>query len=421
MRFAKTIAAASVLAVASMTLGTTAMAAPSQLTLWTHAAGNPAELKIIQQISTDFNASQSKYKVVIKKFPQADYNESVVAAAASKSLPDILDLDGPNMPNWAWGKYIQPITVPAATLKSFLPGTQGVYNGKLYSLGLYDAAAGIFARKSVLDKAGVRVPTVAKPWTGAEFDAALAVFKKSGDFKYSIDMGTGWSGEWWPYGFSPFLQSFGGDLINRSNYTTAEGTLNGAAAVKWGKWFQGLFTKGYVNPKETGGREAFINGDAALQFNGNWAATDAYKKFGSDLLFLPTPDFGRGPKIGTSSWQWGVSSTTKNAAGANAWINFATKDNYLVKFSNAIGLIPATAAAAAKSTLYKKGSPYEIFPTLSAKFGLKRPPTPAYPIIAKAFEKAGTDIMNGADVQGALDTAVDTIGADLAANKNYKK
>ena len=43
-------------------------------------------------------------------------------------------------------------------------------------------------------------------------------------------MATGWTGEWWPYGYSPFLQSFGGDLINRSDYKSAEGVLHGDPA-----------------------------------------------------------------------------------------------------------------------------------------------------------------------------------------------
>ena len=55
-----------------------------------------------------------------------------------------------------------------------------------------------------------------------------------------------WTGEWYPYAFSPFLQSFGGDLIDRSTFQTAEGTLNGEAAVAWGEWWQKLFTEGYA-------------------------------------------------------------------------------------------------------------------------------------------------------------------------------
>ena len=55
-------------------------------------------------------------------------------------------------------------------------------------------------------------------------------------------MATGFTGEWWPYAYSPFLQSFGGDLINRNDYKSAEGVLNGAQAVEWAHWFRGLVT-----------------------------------------------------------------------------------------------------------------------------------------------------------------------------------
>ena len=54
-----------------------------------------------------------------------------------------------------------------------------------------------------------------------------------------------------PYGYSPFLQSFGGDLINRTDFSSAEGVLNGDAAVKWGEWFQGLAKDGMISKKSS--------------------------------------------------------------------------------------------------------------------------------------------------------------------------
>ena len=69
------------------------------LTMWTHNASNKNELAAVQQIVTDYNASQTKYKVDVQAFPQDSYNQSVVAAAAAKKLPCILDIDGPNVPN----------------------------------------------------------------------------------------------------------------------------------------------------------------------------------------------------------------------------------------------------------------------------------------------------------------------------------
>ena len=54
----------------------------------------------------------------------------------------------------------------------------------------------------------------------------------------------------YPYAFSPFLQSFGGDIVDRSTYKTAEGALNGEDAVAFGNWWQSLFKDGYAQAAE---------------------------------------------------------------------------------------------------------------------------------------------------------------------------
>ena len=90
-----------------------------------------------------------------------------------------------------------------------------------------------------------------------------------------IDMGMAWTGEWYPYAFSPFLQSFGGDIVDRSTYQTAEGVLNGDAALAFGEWWQKLFTEGYApgTSQDPADRDTgFIDGKYAFSWNGNWAA-----------------------------------------------------------------------------------------------------------------------------------------------------
>ena len=207
------------------------------VTLWTHNGGNTAELGVVKQIVKDFNASQKKYTVKIQAFPQASYNDAVVAAASAHKLPCILDSDGPNVPSWAWGGYLAPLNLAGSQvpLADQLPSTVGTYKGKTYAFGFYDVALTFFARKSVLTKYGIRIPTIDQPWTKDEFMAALAKLKASGKFTQPLDMGTGGNGEWWPYAYSPQLESFGADLVDRSSYKTAKGVLNGPQAVAWGK------------------------------------------------------------------------------------------------------------------------------------------------------------------------------------------
>lgn len=395
---------------------------PVTLTMWYHGAGNDVEREILTQIINDFNASQDQWVIERQDFPQASYNESIVAGALAGTLPDIIDVDGPVMPNWAWAGYMAPLELPDGALDNFLPGAIGQWDGKVYSVGLWDAAIAIFARKSVLEANGIRIPTLDEPWTFDEFDAALETLKATGEFEYPLDLGMAWTGEWYPYAFSPFLQSFGGDIIDRSSYTTAEGALNGPEAIAFGEWWQSLFTRELAPGTSQDGADrdsGFIDGKYALQWNGNWAALAALEKYGDDLLFLPAPDFGNGPKIGAASWQFGVSATSEHKDGANAFIAFAIQDKYLAAFSDGIGLIPATPAAAAMTKNYAEGGPMAVFFELSNSQGLIRPPTPAYLSAALTFEKALADIANGADVATALDAAVDEIDADIEANNGY--
>ncbi|APO87477.1 MULTISPECIES: extracellular solute-binding protein [Marivivens] len=394
--------------------------AQTELTMWYHGAGNEVESQIINQIVSDFNASQSDWSVTLESFPQAAYNDSVTAGALAGNLPDILDVDGPNMPNWAWSGYMQPLQIDEAKIANFLPGTKGIWDGKLYSIGLWDAAVALVTRQSIIDELGLRTPTLEQPWTQDEFMAALDAAKASGKYDFALDLGTAWTGEWFPYAFSPLLQSFGGDIIDRSSYKSAEGALNGDAANAWGNWWQGLFANGYAQATQDGADRdtGFNTGKYAFSWNGNWAALGTLAAY-DDALFLPAPDLGNGPKIGAASWQFGVSASSEHPDGASAFIEFALQDKYLAAFSNGIGLIPATPAAAAMTENYKEGGPLHGFFALSQAQGVLRPVTPGYVVQAKVFEKAAADIANGADVADTLDAAVDEIEADIEKNGGY--
>lgn len=396
--------------------------AQTELSMWYHGAGNEVESKLINQLVADFNASQSDWQVTIESFPQESYNDSVVAAALAGNLPDIIDVDGPVMPNWAWSGYMQPLPIDKSELAEFLPGPIGEWDGKLYSVGLWDAAVAMVTRKSTLDKYGVRIPTLDAPWTKDEFDGALVKIKESGDFEFPLDLGMAWTGEWYPYAFSPLLQSFGGDIIDRSTYKTAEGALNSDAAIEFGEWWQSVFSRN-LSPgtsQDPADRDAgFLDGKYAISWNGNWAAVPMIEKFGDDVLFLPAPDFGNGPKIGAASWQFGIAASSEHPEGAAAFIKFALQDKYMAAFSDGIGLIPPTPSAAAMTDKYKEGGQMAVFYDLSKAQAVLRPVSPGYVVAAKVFEKALADIANGGDVADTLDAAADEINADIEKNGGY--
>lgn len=392
------------------------------LGLWTHSAGNPNELGVIEQWVADFNAQSEQFEVVIESFPQESYNDSVAAASVAGSLPCIIDLDGPTVSNFAWSGYVQPLPITEAELDEMgiLDNDIGRYNGEIYSVGQFDVALLVYARKSILDQYGIRIPTIGEPWTLDEFQAVLDTLKDSGEFEYAFDVNAGYTGEWWPYAYSPWLQSFGGDLINRDTYLDAEGALNGPEAAAWAEWFQSLFTEGYV-PATPADDQGFLQGRIPLWYTGSWSAQAVLDQYGDDALFLPPPDFGNGPVIGAGSWQMGVTTNCPEDATPGAFefvLSTLTPEN-IAFMSEATGLIPTSLAAADLTEDYAEGGPFRSFFDMAEAFALVRPETPGYLTISSQFEQAGLSIRDGGNIQDGLDDAVDSIEQDIEDNSGY--
>lgn len=307
------------------------------------------------------------------------------------------------------------------TFSKFLPSVLGRYNDTTYSFGYYDVALTMVTRKSILKKYEIREPTIDQPWTRDELGSALEKIKASGDYDNPLDLATSFTGEWWPYAYSPFLQSFGGDLINRDDYRSAQGVVNGPQAVEWATWFRSLVTNKYA-PLKSGADPAadFINGKTAILYNGTWTATSTREKFKDDVVFLPSVDLGTGPKIGGGSWQWGVSATCNNAEGAMDYMKFSAQDKYVASVSKATTNIPATDAAAPDVPGYEDGGDNQVFREYAKKYAVLRPVNPGYPYMATAFTKTAQDILNGADPQKSLDQLAKDIDSNQESNNYFQ-
>ncbi len=402
---------------------------PIKIKLW-HHGGPENEANANRDQVKRFNASQSDIEVEYVEQPGgavagSGYNDAVNAAAVAGDLPCILDLDGPNLYNYAWGGFIIPLDsyVSDDLRADLLPSLidQGTYQGKLYAIGQYDSGLAIVGRKSLLEKAGVRIPTgVSDAWTLEEFNDALAKLQALPDVEYAIDLKMNYgAGEWFTYAFSPIVQSWGGDLIDRETYTSAEGILNGPDAVAAMTWMQDLFKQGYsvVTPPDD---NEFVNGKAALGWVGHWMTTTYYDTFGDDMVIIPMPDFGKGAKTGMGSWAWSISSQCENPEAAWAYLEFALQPDEILAITNENGAVPGTSSALAKSDLFGENGRLRIFEEqLKSGVAFPRPKTPAYPTITAAFYTAMDNIIKGGDVQTELDAAVDKIDQDIKDHDGY--
>jgi multiple sugar transport system substrate-binding protein len=392
------------------------------LTVWVHA-GQDAERKMIEQQVQRFNAAQKDTKIKLTFIPEGSYNSQVQAAALSKDLPDILEFDGPFVYNYVWQQNLIPLDnlLSKTNRQDILPSIlqQGTYRGRLYSIGTFDSGLGLYGNRSLLKAAGIRIPTGNKDaWSITEFNQILAQLAQQDRDRQVLDLKLNYRGEWFTYGFSPILQSAGGDLIQRGTYQTASSTLNGDRSVQAMQSLQNWIQQGYVDPNLDDA--AFAQKRVALSWVGHWVYRDYVKALGKDLVVLPLPNFGQGSKTAQGSWNWGITRNCPKPKAAMAFLEFLLQPKEVLAMANANGAVPGTKRAIAQSPLYAPGGPLRLFSEqLLAGQTVPRPQTPAYPVITSAFQEAFANVRNGLKVQTALDKATTTINLDIQDNQGY--
>ena len=400
-----------------------AKASPKTLVAWTHEDAGSREFDVLKQAAKRFNSRQHAYKVEIVSSLRRDYESWVQREAATGTLPCLVEYDGPRLAEMAWPQYLQPIDrfVTPALLHDFLPSiiAQGTYQGRLYSLGQYDSGVAIWGNRRYLQAAGIRIPTLQSPWSLAEFEDALAKLAALKEVDYPINFSIYVRHhEFYSYGYAPILQSFGGDLIDRSNYRTAKGVLDGSPSVEAMKHFQKWVQKGWTRAVSDR-QDAFTTGKAALSWRGHWGYPPYHKALGKDLVLMPLPDFGKGVKTGMGSWAWGISSTCRDPEGAWAFLSYLLSPEEIVRMTNVNAAVPARYSALAQSSLYGPQGPLRFFVQQLEVGGVPRPTTPVYGTIARVFAEAVGNIVAGADVQSELSQAAAIIDHAIAANHGY--
>jgi multiple sugar transport system substrate-binding protein len=396
----------------------------TEVSVWFHSGKGPERDALAAQVEA-FNIQQSEYRVVAEQLPEGTYNDQVQAAALSNDLPCLLDFDGPFIYNYAWSGFLRPIDdyVSAELRADILPSilAQGTYDGRLYSLGTFDSGLGLYANRSYLEVAGVRIPTgVDDAWTVDEFEEALARLTALDEVEYALDLKFNYGqGEWFTYGFSPIIQSAGADLIDRNDYLSAA-PLTSDAAVEALTRFQSWFENGWATNAPAGDVDFHERQIAALAWVGHWQYNPHVDALGDDLVLLPLPDFGTGSKTGMGSWNWGITTTCEVPDGAWAFLEFLMQPEEILRMTDANGAVPSRLSAIDMSDLYGEGAPLELFvEQLESGAAVPRPQTPAYPVITDAFAEAIANIAAGADVARELATARQRIEQDIEDNRGY--
>ncbi len=381
-----------------LSLVSVASADATKITVW---ATDGAETVVYTQMFEDFNAKHTDVQVDFQPFPQDELLNKLSTSDVVGDTPEVIIIDGLQIP------YYQDLDMIACLddyitdeMKAdVLPSVwaENTYGGKIYGVAQFDSGMGMWTRKSVLEKLGVRIPTSYKEaWTVEEFEDILAKAKAEG-FEYPLYVRQNKVTSMY-FTWMPIIASYGGDFLNRETMT-ASGTLDSEGTIKAYEWLKKMIDAGYVNPGCDYEDAFFGRQEALFSMLGHWKYSDHVGAFGDDAIIVPMPDFGGG--CYTCSGSTVVVMTQKavdSGLGDPAWtvIDAIMSPEYILMVCDVNGGVPARSSVMDKMDRWQKGGRLYLYrEQLEGGISYLRPITPAHSTVYNAVASVVTDIIAG--------------------------
>ena len=324
---------------------------PTKITFWHAMTGNYA--KALDEQIKAFNASQSKYEIVATA--QGDYttlNQKVMAAAKSKTLPDMAQATYTQVPDYAKNGIVTNMDsqvkgkngLSKADLKNIYPGflEQAKYKGSYYAMPFSASVRVMFYNKSILDQYGLSVP---KTWDDV---AKMAKVLKQHNiaavgYDKSFDM------EW-----NSMVRAAGVKLVTPSGKVN----INSKKAVAAAKTITDMVNNGeaLTAGSDIYGTTNFVNGKTALSFSSSAgiSATKAAapESFDWGTAVMPSYEGKNATMLAGNNLVTTAQASKNEQARAFAFMKFLASDKQTEKWAEATGYLPITKKAA-KSVSYK--------------------------------------------------------------------
>jgi multiple sugar transport system substrate-binding protein len=284
---------------------------------------NNEPAKTVWQKAIETCGQQAGVTIQREAVPGASLIQKVLQQASSKTLPDVLMLDNPDLQQIAQTGALAPMSDFGLKAEGYAEGvaSASTYEGKLYGLQPITNTIALFYNKDLLGKANVAPPT-----TWEELRAAAKKLTAGGTYGLAFSAPANYEGTWQ---FLPFMWSNGGDEKNIATPETAQ------ALQLWVDLMNdGSVSKSALNWTQADVNDQFRAGKAAMMVNGPWQfpTLDQDKSLKYEVVKIPAPAAGRPvvAPLGGETWtvpQTGNKDRQTKAAQVVACLN--SDDNQL--------------------------------------------------------------------------------------------
>ena len=262
--------------------------------------------------------------------------QKVLQQASSKTLPDMLMLDNPEIQQIAEAGALMPLDDFGINAEGYAPGpvSAATYDGKLYGLQPGANTLAIFYHKDVLAKAGVQPP---KTWD--ELKAAAKKLTSDKQYGFAFNATADYEGAWQ---FLPPMWTNGGDETDLKSPQVAEALQLWKDLVD-----EGSVSKSVVNWKQADVNDQFIAGKAAMMLNGPWQIPSLQKAkvdFGVAPFPVNTPDQTSIAPLGGEAWTVPVTGDNAKMAKAAELVKCMNTDENQMLRAKQGGLVPTKLA-----------------------------------------------------------------------------
>lgn len=279
-------------------------------------------------------------------------------------------------------------------------------DGTVYWIKMITDTGGVYYRKSLLEEAGLAVPTTIDELIAAA--TALDTGRQKGLF-LGNDGGLGAA-------LGPLVWSSGADNLTPENTIGFNTPLVATAFSK----FKELNDSGSLlmgNTTDWFDPTAFTSGATAMQWCGLWAFPAINEALGDDVGVFAWPSSGEGGTYSTFHGGWGqcVNGGSQNLDAAKAYAKWLWIDNTEIQTDWNVGYgfhVPPRASAAETAEALQVGAAADIVSNLN-EYGVIFNPLWT-PVMGTALLDALTNVVrNGADPTAELDAAESTVQAEL--------